>query len=107
LKGEQIPLLARILQLADIYDALTTSRPYKRAFVPEQALGVMREEAARGWRDPRLVEMFADILPLFRTPTMPDVSPFSLHALENSLERLRNGFAPAFAPVHEPLAKSI
>lgn len=107
LKGEQIPLLARILQLADIYDALTTSRPYKRALIPDEALGVMREEAAKGWRDPKLVEMFAGILPLFRTPVMPDISRFSLHALANSLERLRNGFTPTFAQAHEPLAKAL
>lgn len=59
LKGEDIPLLARILQVADIYDALSTQRPYKRAFSHEEAISVMVDEARRGWRDPRLVPLFA------------------------------------------------
>jgi putative two-component system response regulator len=58
LRGEQIPLVARVLQVADIYDALTTVRPYKTAFSAEQALNTMEEEAARGWRDPGLVAVF-------------------------------------------------
>ena len=59
LAGEQIPLLARILQIVDIYDALTTARSYKPAFSQEQALRMLAEEAERGWRDPMLVELFA------------------------------------------------
>lgn len=55
LRGNEIPLVARILQVADIYDALTTTRPYKAAFSPERALGVLEEEASLGWRDPELV----------------------------------------------------
>jgi putative two-component system response regulator len=90
LQGEEIPLLARILQIADIYDALTTVRPYKAAVSPEQALATIREEAKRGWRDPNLVEMFGDILPTFRTtPIETDHSHFSLHALAISVERFR------------------
>lgn len=58
LRGEQIPLLARVLQLADIYDALTSPRSYKRAFPPREALRIMEEETARGWRDPDLVSLF-------------------------------------------------
>ncbi len=89
LKGEQIPVLARILQLADIYDALTTSRPYKAALNSDEALAILKEEVAKGWRDPKLVEMFADILPMFRTPVPPDFSRLSLHALAASIERYR------------------
>ncbi len=62
LKGEKIPLLARILQLADIYDALTSKRVYKPAFSPERAIEILHEEAARGWRDPELVSVFREIL---------------------------------------------
>jgi putative two-component system response regulator len=90
LREEEIPLLARILQIADIYDALTTVRPYKAAVSPEQALATIREEAKRGWRDPNLVEMFGDILPTFRTtPIETDHSHFSLLALAVSVERFR------------------
>jgi putative two-component system response regulator len=62
LKGEKIPLLARILQLADIYDALTSKRVYKPAFSQERALEILHEETARGWRDPELVSVFCEIL---------------------------------------------
>jgi cyclic di-GMP phosphodiesterase len=61
LSGEEIPLLARILQVADIYDALTTARPYKPAFSHQHALEIMIEEARRGWRDPELVPLFAEV----------------------------------------------
>jgi len=61
LRGEDIPLLARILQVADIYDALTTARPYKPAFSHPHALEIMVEEARRGWRDPELVPLFAEV----------------------------------------------
>jgi len=61
LAGEEIPLLARILQVADIYDALTTARPYKPAFSHQHTIEIMQEEARRGWRDPELVPLFAEI----------------------------------------------
>jgi putative two-component system response regulator len=56
--GEKIPLTARILQLADVYDALTTDRPYRKADVSEVALGIMDKEAARGWWDRELLDAF-------------------------------------------------
>jgi putative two-component system response regulator len=62
LKGEEIPLLARILQVVDIYDALTTARPYKPALPPQEAVIVMRQEVACGWRDPVLTKLFIDQL---------------------------------------------
>ena len=89
LKGEEIPLLARILQVVDIYDALTTERPYKRAYTPEEALTIMHEETQKGWRDARLVEVFADLLPMFRHPSVTDTSRLSLQALAEPLERYR------------------
>lgn len=90
LRSEEIPLLARILQLADIYDALTTARPYKDAMTPEQALTTIREEARRGWRDPHLVELFSDVLPAFSKLHLSNGQPqFSLHALANSFDTPR------------------
>jgi putative two-component system response regulator len=59
LRGEDIPLAARVLQVADIYDALTSPRPYKQAYSPSKALRMIREETERGWRDPAVVELFA------------------------------------------------
>ena len=64
LSGEEIPLTARILQLSDVYDALTTDRPYKVAFTPEVALDLMEEEAERGWWDRDLFEAFREMIRL-------------------------------------------
>ncbi|HWP85500.1 MAG TPA: HD domain-containing phosphohydrolase, partial [Terriglobia bacterium] len=58
LRGEAIPITARILQLADVYDALTTERPYKKALSLEETLWIMQEEVAKGWWDPHLFEEF-------------------------------------------------
>jgi putative two-component system response regulator len=81
LAGEEIPLLARILQVADIYDALTSERPYKLALSPETAFTVMEEEVRRGWRDPELVPLFASII-----QTHPNAD---LTSLEASLANMR------------------
>jgi putative two-component system response regulator len=58
LKGDQIPLTARILQITDIYDALTTDRPYRKALSVEKAFEIMREEAKRGWWDRSILDSF-------------------------------------------------
>ena len=89
LKGEEIPLLARVLQVADIYDALTTSRPYKKAFSPDQAYEIMLGETAKGWLDPKMMETFGEVLPLLKGTSVPDIAKASLQALANSIERLR------------------
>ena len=62
LAGEQIPLLARILQLADIYDALTSRRSYKSAFSADEAVAMLQKEAAMNWRDPELVSVFVEMV---------------------------------------------
>jgi putative two-component system response regulator len=56
LRGDEIPLTARILQTVDIFDALTTDRPYHKAGSPEQAFSLMHEGAKRGWWDSSLVD---------------------------------------------------
>jgi putative two-component system response regulator len=62
LRGEDIPLTARILQLADVYDALTTDRPYRKADRPEIAFEIMEKEAAQGWWDGRLLSAFRGMI---------------------------------------------
>ncbi len=57
LKGEQIPLLARIFTIADSFDAMTSDRPYRRGMSPEIAVQEMRRNGGFQF-DPRLVEMF-------------------------------------------------
>jgi putative two-component system response regulator len=60
LRDCQIPLKARILQIADIYDALTTDRPYRPAMSHERALEILSTEAQRGWLDRSLVSRFCE-----------------------------------------------
>ena len=62
LRGESIPLTARIMQLADVYDALTTDRPYRKADPPEVALQIMVNEAKQGWWDRELLDAFRQML---------------------------------------------
>jgi len=61
LRGDAIPLAARILQVVDIYDALTTDRPYREAFSAGEALATLYSEAERGWLDAALVRTFAPV----------------------------------------------
>jgi len=53
-----IPYLAQVFQVIDIYDALTSDRPHKRAYEPEAALLIMQSETEKGWRNPELIEQF-------------------------------------------------
>jgi putative two-component system response regulator len=62
LRGEEIPLLARILQTVDVYDALRTRRPYKPALEHEEAKATMIEESKAGLWDPTLVNEFFRLL---------------------------------------------
>ncbi len=62
LMGPEIPVLPRILQVVDIYDALRTARSYKPAQTHEQAAQTMREEAARGLWDAELVAEYFSML---------------------------------------------
>ena len=61
LRGEAIPMKARILQIADIYDGLTTNRPYRGALPPEEALQILSSEAQNGWLDASVVLKFSQI----------------------------------------------
>lgn len=82
LRGEAIPLLARVLQTADVYDALATQRPYRAALPTDEVFRVMREECARGWWDPLLVGILERII---RTPAISlcDASAPALAPLPN------------------------
>ncbi len=61
LKGEQIPLAARIFAVADVFDALTSDRPYRPAWPREAALKHIRQQAGKHF-DPRVVEVFLRML---------------------------------------------
>jgi putative two-component system response regulator len=62
LKGDQIPVALRCLTVADVYDALTSDRSYRKAMTPEAALELMREESKVGMWDVRIVDTLADVV---------------------------------------------
>lgn len=62
LEGHNIPVLARVLQVVDVFDALTTERPYKPALSPQQSKDTMLHEAKRGLWDYELVREFFSML---------------------------------------------
>jgi len=63
LAGDAIPLLARIVTIVDVFDALTTDRPYRKAMAVGAALQIMHDDAKRGWCDQALFDTFVDVLP--------------------------------------------
>jgi len=65
LSGENIPLVGRIVAIADVFDALTSIRPYKKAWTEEDAVNFLREQKGRHF-DPQLVDLFADQMPAIR-----------------------------------------
>jgi putative two-component system response regulator len=68
LRGDAIPRLVRVLSVADVYDAVSSDRPYRSGLPHEKCLEILRLEAASGGLDPDLVEKFCE-LPL--TPNIP------------------------------------
>lgn len=62
LKGEEIPLIARVFQIVDIYDALSSERPYKAAFSNEKVIEIMERETAAGFWDARLMAKFLEVV---------------------------------------------
>ena len=65
LKGSDIPLLGRIMAIADVYDALTSSRPYKKAFTHEEAVRIITEGSGTQF-DPSLITIFNRAADQFR-----------------------------------------
>ncbi len=61
LKGEQIPLVARIFAMADVYDALTSDRPYRKAWSKEKTLEHIREQSGTHF-DPQLLNIFLAVV---------------------------------------------
>ena len=77
LKGEEIPLSARVMAVADVFDALVARRSYKEGFPFEKAVGIIREESGTHF-DPEVVDAFLDCLDEART--------ISIEANERSLK---------------------
>jgi len=62
LAGEDIPLIGRITAVADVFDALTSERPYKKGWEVEKALNLIKDESGQHF-EPRLVNAFVDVFP--------------------------------------------
>lgn len=62
LKGDQIPMVARIMAIVDVYDALTTTRSYRAALAPEVAFSILEEESRKGWWDADVLDEFRDLI---------------------------------------------
>jgi diguanylate cyclase (GGDEF)-like protein/putative nucleotidyltransferase with HDIG domain len=65
LKGEEIPLGARILSVVDYFDALMAERPYHKAMTSVAAVGLLQQEAGKGL-DPQVVSKFTELLPVLQ-----------------------------------------
>ncbi len=59
LKGKEIPLVARIFAVVDVYDALTSTRPYREAWSKEKSLELIIQDSGKHF-DPQVVEVFLD-----------------------------------------------
>lgn len=96
LRGDDIPICARITAVADVFDALTSERPYKHAWPVADALREIKRIAG-SHLDPRLVEAFQDILPqtldIMRQHAEPAAAPAGGHALH------AEGESPAPSPI--------
>lgn len=62
LKGDEIPLIAQIISVVDVYDAVTTRRPYQGPHSSHEAVDILRGQVMRGWRRKDLVDVFADLV---------------------------------------------
>ena len=65
LKGEEIPLQGRIMAIVDVYDALVSERPYKKAFPDEEAVRIILENSGTHY-DPKIVEVFLQVKDMFK-----------------------------------------
>ncbi len=74
--GEETPLAARIIHVADAYDAMTTDRPYRKGMCRQDAIGILRQYAGRQF-DPRVVDAFVEVSAAYASPEGDD-----LHRLE-------------------------
>jgi cyclic di-GMP phosphodiesterase len=68
LGGEEVPLLARLMAIVDVYDALCTQRPYKGPFGEEEALRSLHDGARNGQFDPELARVFLELRPATTAP---------------------------------------
>lgn len=103
LAGDAIPPLVRILAVADVYDSLSSKRPYRGALPPTQCLQILRRDAANGGLDPVLVESFCTALLSGMAGDLPPLAPRP----KNLPERLLNPSPGDLRELATPLTASI
>jgi putative nucleotidyltransferase with HDIG domain len=74
LRGERTPLAARIVSVADAYDAMTTDRPYRQAMAHQTAVEILKDGAGTQW-DPTVVRVFLEILQVEESGSEPKRTP--------------------------------
>ncbi|MEI6670003.1 MAG: HD domain-containing phosphohydrolase [Acidobacteriota bacterium] len=84
LVGDQISLLAQIAGVLDVYDALTTSRPYKEALKPSEALALLRKEASDGLHRMALIDMLDSLLRVGKLTAVIDTEELSRRFLKGT-----------------------
>jgi len=75
LVGDAIPQLAQIMSVVDVFDALTTNRPYRAAMTLDDACRELESEVDRGWRRADLVDVFIALRREHRADASPDTAP--------------------------------
>jgi HD-GYP domain-containing protein (c-di-GMP phosphodiesterase class II) len=105
LAGDQIPLFARILAVADSFDAMTSSRPYRKAMPLERAESILRDGSGKQW-DANVINAFFDALPDIMTisdiPDQNDAAEEADNAVPVSTRSVeRNAIELAVAATHE------
>jgi len=95
LSGEDIPLFARIIAVADAFDAMSSSRPYRASLGPDRAVEILKAESGRQF-DPRVVEAFLRALP--KRASIAILVPGIGHALREAAAWGRRVGLPSTAP---------
>ncbi len=102
LKGDEIPLGARILSVVDYFDALMAERPYHKAMGFDAAIGLLQQEAAKGL-DPTVVEKFVELLPTLQA----EASALEQAMRKTVHEVLPTNGRPATGLTPEPSKKNV
>lgn len=99
-RGENIPLTARVFAVADVFDALTSQRPYKEAMTYDQAIATMIDKREVQF-DPQLLDAFLDIA----RELYNEILPQDVHSLEDTVLRIINRYFQ-FSPAIDDLRES-
>lgn len=101
LKGEEIPLAARIVSIADVYDALASRRVYKDPYSHEKCIEMIGQEAGKQF-DPKLVEVFLAMEGQFREISQRYAEPEADFIMPTEVDSDRGSSVPGIPPSFDP-----